>query len=537
MRFKPRDFQVETLDFCWAKEKTAVWTTMGGGKTVTAATFVADTLFDSFTASRWLVVAPRLVAERTWTTEFSKWDHLSHIKPRRLVASDFELEPGIVVERDGQLIEVRHSQRLDSDIVSLKRIYDAIDGGRFEQLLDTPNFALDREHVLYDPRAILQRRTGLQMPSRGTVKKRLLSYAEPVQVVSFEFLPWLVRALGRNWPYDGVIIDESTFVQNPQAVRFKALDHVINKLGVVRYVLELSGLPAPNGHEGLWSQFKLLDKGELLGRTLTEFRNTWLVPDTVNRATGQIYDWTIRQRDEPAFNARLAGRAISASFDIGIPLVEADLPVTLPPEARAFYDGLEDQLAARMTEGGEVFTAASGGVLHGKLMQICNGAIYDAQHVAKRVHDAKIDVLLELTESLTRGVILAYKFQYDLPLLKKVLGKHVAGSKERGAIDAFAAGKLKFLATQPGSLSHGLDGLQAIGHNVVWFGVPENYEHYAQLIKRLHRFGQEASTVYVHRLFAESTVEEDLVRLVLPRKMGVDDAVRAGVLARCLRRR
>lgn len=520
-----RPVQDELLDFAWDREKCAIWASMGLGKTVTAATFIRDTLFDSFSATRWLIVAPRLVASDVWAKEFAKWPHLAGVGIRQLVATDFELEPGVVVYRDGNLVELAYSDMRPGDLVSLKRP---------EGVFQTPRFVQDKDSVLYDPRAKIVRTTGLQMPDRGTVKKRLLSYAEHVHVISYDFFPWLVKATGVNFPYEGIILDESTFVQSHRSERYRAAHKVINRQPGVRYVLELSGLPTPNGVEGLYSQFKLLDGGEALGEKLGDFREEWLAPDQTNR-DGVIFSWKLRKSQEKRFHDALRTRAISASIDIGIPLVEVDQRVDMPAEGWQVYVDLENQLATQLQSGANV-VAGSGGILRNKLMQVCNGAVYDANHVAHRIHLAKLELLKELAESLTHGVILAYRYAYDLPLLKAELGKYAMSSKEKGALDRFRRGQVKFLLTQPGSMSHGIDGLQGAGHNIVWFGAPDSLDHYAQLIARLHRNGQQAATVYVHRLFVPGTVEEDLVTQVLPGKASVDEAVRRGVLARVLAR-
>ena len=53
---------------------------MGLGKTVTTLTAVRELLEDYLEASRVLVIAPKSVAENTWTSECAKWDHLAHLR-------------------------------------------------------------------------------------------------------------------------------------------------------------------------------------------------------------------------------------------------------------------------------------------------------------------------------------------------------------------------------------------------------------------------------------------------------------------------
>ena len=51
----------------------------GLGKTVITLTYVKEML-DDFAVNRVLVIAPKRVAEDTWTREKDKWDHLSDLR-------------------------------------------------------------------------------------------------------------------------------------------------------------------------------------------------------------------------------------------------------------------------------------------------------------------------------------------------------------------------------------------------------------------------------------------------------------------------
>lgn len=75
----PKDFQEQGRLFLNDTPAAALWWRMGRGKTVTAATAMAD-LLDIGMARRCLVVAPVRVMSQTWPNEFKKWQHLSGIK-------------------------------------------------------------------------------------------------------------------------------------------------------------------------------------------------------------------------------------------------------------------------------------------------------------------------------------------------------------------------------------------------------------------------------------------------------------------------
>lgn len=53
---------------------------LGLGKTVITLTVVNDLKYNRFAIRRTLVVAPKKVAEATWSNEAAKWEHLKHLR-------------------------------------------------------------------------------------------------------------------------------------------------------------------------------------------------------------------------------------------------------------------------------------------------------------------------------------------------------------------------------------------------------------------------------------------------------------------------
>lgn len=116
----------------------------------------------------------------------------------------------------------------------------------------------------------------------GSKAQRLdaLAAEAMVTIINRENVPWLVRHLGKFWPFDMVVIDELSSFKNHRAQRFKALAAVLRPL--VTRIVGLTGTPAANGLMDLWAQFRMLDEGRRLGRFITHYRNRWFVPDKRN---------------------------------------------------------------------------------------------------------------------------------------------------------------------------------------------------------------------------------------------------------------
>lgn len=73
---------------------------MGLGKTVVTLTAINDLMYDSFEIDRVLVIAPKRVAEDTWSREASKWDHLKHLTISKILGSEKERIAGLEAEAD-----------------------------------------------------------------------------------------------------------------------------------------------------------------------------------------------------------------------------------------------------------------------------------------------------------------------------------------------------------------------------------------------------------------------------------------------------
>lgn len=103
----------------------------------------------------------------------------------------------------------------------------------------------------------------------GSEKERIhaLESESDLYVINRENVQWLYEYYHKKklFPFDMLVIDESSSFKNPQAKRFKA----IRKLRpLFKRIVILTGTPAPNTLLDIWAQMYLLDGGERLGKTL-----------------------------------------------------------------------------------------------------------------------------------------------------------------------------------------------------------------------------------------------------------------------------
>ena len=459
----PLPYMHQARLFLEDRPAAALWLDMGMRKTSITATAMLDCL----DVTRWLVVGPKRVVEESWPNELRKWRHLAGLQFRVLTAADFDLTP--------------------------------------------------TKHELPDGTT---RRGALTFTAKRETKKALQQWQEPVHLIAYDLLQFLVRTMGVNWPYQGVILDEADGFQDHESLRFGAIKHSRPR---IKRLYELTGTPAGKGLEDLWAQIYLLDGGHRLGATLTEFRDRFMCPDKRNKQV--IYSWKPRPGKKEEIFSLVADICMSLKTEDYLQLPERvfnNVAIDLPASARAAYDEIHHELIVAIGDG--VVIAPNAGVLAGKLHQITNGAVYDGDRLVLHLHDAKLDVLEELIEATPGPALVAFGYQHDAQRLVQRFGKKLTLAS--GVTDLerrWNAGEFKILAAHPASIGHGLN-MQEGGSNMFWFSLTSNLRHYQQFNKRLHRSGQKADRVVINNIVVRDTIDERLLQ-VLQTREDVQDAL------------
>nr|WP_080637211.1 DEAD/DEAH box helicase [Enterocloster clostridioformis] len=428
----------------------------GLGKTVTTLTAIKELKYNRFQVRKVLVIAPKKVAEGTWTKEAAKWDHTKMLRVSPVLGSQ------------------------------TKRI----------KALNTPAdiYITNRENVV-----------------------------------------WLVDYYRNAWPFDMVVVDESSSFKSHSAKRFKALASVGER---IERMVELTGTPSPNGLDDLWAQVFLLDGGERLGKRYTHFRERYFQPDK-RGADGMVYSYEAKPGSEEGILEKISDICISMKAEDYLQLPDItyhEIPVELDAKALKSYCELEREMVLQLPEDGEDISVTSAAALSNKLLQLANGAIYDEDRQVHEVHGCKVEAFMELVESLQgKPALVFYNYQHDrtrlLEALKKT-GLRVRELKTPQDEDDWNARRIDILLTHPASSAYGLN-LQQGGNHVIWFGLTWNYELYTQANKRLHRQGQQEKVI-IHHLVCIGTRDEDVMQ-ALQRKDDVQNWVMESLKARIRR--
>ena len=450
MMFKAHAYQRYCVNRLLLNEALGLFLDMGLGKTVITLTAINDLKYNRFAVSKVLVIAPKKVAEATWSKEAAKWDHLKMLR----------------------VIPVLGSQQ--------KRI----------RALNTPGdiWVINRENVL-----------------------------------------WLVEYYRNAWPFDMVVVDEFSSFKNHQAKRFKALTWV---RGHITRIVGLTGTPAPNGLLDLWAQVYLLDEGQRLGKKVTHFRERYFEPDQRDRE--RVFSYAPKPGAEDIIQQLIGDICVSMKAEDYLELpdcIPVTVPVILDLKAKAAYTKLEREALLEVDEA--TIDAGTAAVLTGKLLQLCNGAVYDENRNVVEIHRCKLEAFMELIEGLNgQPALVFYSFQHDLARLTKTLaatGLRVRQLKGPQDETDWNNRQIDILLAHPASCAYGLN-LQEGGNHVIWFGLNWSLELYQQANKRLHRQGQ-AEKVILHHLVVEGGVDEDVLK-ALADKGATQDALMLALKAR-----
>lgn len=447
--YRPHPYQDYATRRIIDDDHVGLFMDMGLGKTVVTLTAIDALIYDYLAVSHVLVIAPKKVAEATWQTEAGKWEHLKRLTFATALGS-----------------------------------------------------AADREDAI----------------SRGA----------DITVINRENVVWLVEELGANWDFDMVVVDESSSFKSPSAKRFKALKRMLPRIS--RLVI-LTGTPAPNGIEDLWSQIYLLDRGERLGRYVTHYRERYFDHNP------WAHQYVPKAGAFEAVQAKISDICVSmkAADYLQLPeLVTHDVPVVLDPAAAKAYRQLEremvleiskpsplgkvaapsaltDEVPAAADAAPTEISAMTAAGLTNKLLQLCGGAVYDENGATHHVHDAKLEALSELLESIPGPVLLFYGYKHEIPGIEAACkGRRVRRLETARDADDWNAGKIDVLLAHPASCAYGLN-LQQGGRDVIWYTLTWSLELYQQANARLHRQGQE-KPVIVHRLLVQGGVDQDVAK-------------------------
>lgn len=99
MIYRPYEYQAKATRFVIEHPECGLLLDMGLGKSVITLTALQE-LIDDCEIDRVLVVAPKKVAETTWTTEAAKWDHLQGLRVAKVMGTEKQRKMALAEKAD-----------------------------------------------------------------------------------------------------------------------------------------------------------------------------------------------------------------------------------------------------------------------------------------------------------------------------------------------------------------------------------------------------------------------------------------------------
>jgi len=352
-----------------------------------------------------------------------------------------------------------------------------------------------------------------------------------ITLIGLDLVPWLLEQMDDLAPdhmaWDLLVIDEASRLRNPSGVRARVLAKQAHRF---RMIWGLSGTLRPSSALDLFMPVRIVTRGKLWGRSFGQWQRKYFYPTDYMQ-----YSWKPLPDTETKLNADIAPLTVMVE-EGEMPLVHPTIVfdrVRLPHDVREKYEDMRSKLVANVE--GEPLIAASAGVATGKLAQMANGFVYDANQKAAHLHDAKIEWLEDIVDNATDPTLLIYEFRDDLEWMMQIvedatkqpfryLGGGVSDKQAAENITDWNAGRLRFMGLHPASGGHGLN-LQHGGADMAWLSPCWSPEYWEQTIARIARPGQ-TRPVVVRVCIADDTVDGLKVNRVFY-KMSAQEAFEA----------
>ena len=306
----------------------------------------------------------------------------------------------------------------------------------------------------------------------GTSTERLHKlnhFNRGVIVVSLNNLDWL---LNQGHGADGIIVDELSKASGKQA---KGLN-TKSKGGMFKWRIGMTATPVSQDYIKLFAMAKLVDGGKALGTAKHNYLNKYFYSDYMG------YKWTLK-----ADGAERIMEKINKLVHMVEDTKDADLPAVhqhviefdMPASTREHYDMMKKHMVTVDRE------AANEAVKSGVLRQISSGFVYLENDDTLTYDWARYDAVRQWLKNLgrRRGVVF-YEFKAQGQILNDL-------SRFTDDIQDFISGDKDLLAAQINSLSHGVDGLQDVCSDMLFYHPMWSNDATQQAIGRLHRTGQE----------------------------------------------
>lgn len=98
------EYQLQAVDFIIDNPYSGLFLDLGLGKSISTLTAIDRLMFEELEVSKVLVIAPKKVAENTWSKEIAKWEHTQHFKISKVLGPEKKRKEALRQDADIYII-------------------------------------------------------------------------------------------------------------------------------------------------------------------------------------------------------------------------------------------------------------------------------------------------------------------------------------------------------------------------------------------------------------------------------------------------
>lgn len=339
-----------------------------------------------------------------------------------------------------------------------------------------------------------------------------------IYITNNETVSWLVEH--NFFDFNVVVIDELFHFKNEKSCKFKSLAKAIMH---VDRVIGLTSQPIINNISDLWAQIYLFDAGKRLGSTKAGFYERFFF-------TTRYGNHYIRELKNGASDAiyRAIGdiciRNIEGDKKKKIDCLKRNIYVELNASEMSKYKWLSREMFLDIDDENKI-EAKNVSSLCTKLLQVCNGTVYDNKKNVHYVHDRKLKALKSLIDASNgNSVLIVYWFGHDRDRIKKEFPE----AKVLESLEDFRnwnQGLIKIGLMNPATGGKNIT-LHKGGKHIVWYSLTWSLNLYEQMNNRFLN-KTDGETIVISHLIAKNTLDEKVIEMLANKKCSQEDLLKA----------
>jgi len=318
-----------------------------------------------------------------------------------------------------------------------------------------------------------------------------------------------------------IVIDESTTIKNPKAIRTK---NALKLSTLAKYRRILTGSPVTRDPIDLFSQCEFLDPAILGHASYYSFKNRYTVQVRTNVGT-HVFNKVVGYKNLGELSGLLNAHSYRVLKEDCLDLPEkiyTKRQVDLTPEQKKAYKEMKDY-ALTLFEDGSVLTASTVMTQLLRLHQISCGHLIMEDGETKIFKNNRITELMDILEEVDGKAIIWANYRQDIRTIYNNIAKKYGpdtvatyygdtpDGERQDIVQRFQDPKspLRYFVGNQQTAGYGLTLTAA--STVVYYSNNYDLEKRIQSEDRAHRIGQKSNVTYID-LIAEKTVDERIVK-------------------------